>query len=76
MKDAPRPRIVLINKAYPPWIGGIERHVRDMGEALVRRGWPVAALVCNSGWYETREIQNGVRIIRAPQWAGCIPNRL
>jgi len=69
MKDAPRPRIVLINKAYPPWIGGIERHVRDMGEALVRRGWPVAALVCNSGWYETREIQNGVRIIRAPQWA-------
>ncbi|MFB3787153.1 MAG: glycosyltransferase [bacterium] len=69
MKDAARPQVVMINKAYPPWIGGIERHVRDMSEALVRRGWRVSALVCNPGWYEIREVKNGVQILRAPRLA-------
>lgn len=68
MTEASHPHIVMVNKAYPPWIGGIERHVRDMSEALVERGWRVSALVCNPGWYETREVVNGVRVLRAPQW--------
>lgn len=59
-----RPHIVMLNKAYPPWVGGIERHVRDISEALSRRGWRITALVCNECGRESQEEQNGVRIVR------------
>ncbi len=60
--------IVMSHKAYPPWVGGVERHVGDVSEALVQRGWQVTVLTCNHGNYETREWQNGVRVIRVPRW--------
>lgn len=59
----------MLNKAYPPWIGGIERHVADLGAALVERGWRVTALVANDARFETREWMHGVRVIRVPRWA-------
>lgn len=63
-----KPHVVMLNKAYPPWIGGIERHVRDIGESLVTRGWRVTALVCNDQPLEVRESIGGVQVIRIPQW--------
>jgi glycosyltransferase involved in cell wall biosynthesis len=64
-----KPHVVMLNKSFPPWIGGIERHVRDIGKALVCRGWRVTALVCNEEYNETQEQIDGVNVIRAPQWA-------
>lgn len=64
-----RNHIVVVNKAYPPWIGGIERHVQDTSEALVARGWRVTALVCNRYGYQTEEWLNGVHVIRVPRIA-------
>jgi len=58
----------MLNKAYPPWMGGIERHVKDVGEALVKRGWRVTALVCSDGGLESQEELNGVRVIRLRRW--------
>ncbi len=65
MREAKR-HIVMLNKGYPPWIGGIERHVRDISEHLVKRGWRITSVVCNEANFQTEESQNGVRIIRAP----------
>ncbi len=58
----------MLNKAYPPWIGGIERYVRDISEALAGRGWKITVLVCNDARFETREKIHGVDIIRVPRW--------
>ncbi len=64
--------IVMLNKAYPPWMGGIERHVRDISEALCKRGWTITVLACNDARFETRETIRGVRIIRMPCWANIL----
>lgn len=58
------PHIVMLNKCYPPWVGGIERHVADLSKALVKRGWRVTALVVNDQRHETHERINGVEVIR------------
>ncbi|MBN2329258.1 MAG: glycosyltransferase [Candidatus Omnitrophica bacterium] len=63
-----KPHVVLLNKAFPPWIGGIEKHVHDIGAALAARGWRVTALVCNDRRLEIREKRDGMNVIRAPQW--------
>jgi len=63
-----RPHIVMIHKAYPPQFGGIERHLRDLSEALAERNWRVTVLTCNEDRFETRETIRGVNIIRVPRW--------
>lgn len=68
--------IVMLHKAYPPIVGGIERHVGDVSEALVRRGWKVTALVCGMPWTATQEWRNGVRVIRAPRWGRLLSQPL
>ncbi len=68
MSNHESPHIVMLHKAYPPWVGGVEKHIGDISEALVKRGWRVTALVCNDAWFETREWRNGVRVLRAPRW--------
>ncbi|MGC9327952.1 MAG: glycosyltransferase [Candidatus Hinthialibacter sp.] len=64
-----KPHVVILNKAFPPWIGGIEKHVHDIGAALASRGWRVTVLVSNDQRFESREQRDGVNVIRAPQWA-------
>ena len=60
--------VVMLNKAYPPWLGGIETHVRDTSEALSARGWKVTALVCHEGLAREQEERNGVTVIRVARW--------
>jgi len=62
-----KPHVVMLNKSYPPWIGGIERHVSDISTELVRRGWRVTALVCNDCNQLNEESIDGVEVIRMPQ---------
>ncbi|MDX9753755.1 MAG: glycosyltransferase [bacterium] len=69
MNRQKQPHILMLNKAYPPWVGGIERHVCDVSEELVRRGWRVSVLVCHEGRQATHEESNRVHVYRCPRWA-------
>lgn len=60
-------RILMVNKYYPPHVGGIEFHVRDLAEALVQAGHQVRVLVCNNEKTYKEEIINGVEVVRLPR---------
>lgn len=66
----------MLNKSYPPKMGGIERHVWDISEALTARGWQVTALVCADDRNAADEIINGVRVIRIPRWGTVLSQPL
>src|SRR5450759_1099005 len=57
-------RILMVTYGYPPLIGGIEQHVRNLSVELVRRGHQVAvATLWNEGLPEF-EVDQGVRVYR------------
>lgn len=68
--------IVMLNKSYPPKMGGIERHVRDISETLSQRGWKVTALVCADHQEASDEFIHGVRVIRIPRWGTVLSQPL
>lgn len=57
-------RVTMINKYYPPHLGGIEYHLRDLSQALVARGHEVRALVANEGPMAVVETVDGVDVVR------------
>jgi rhamnosyl/mannosyltransferase len=58
-------RVTMVNKYYPPHLGGIEYHVRYLAEALVSFDHAqVRAIVANEGPETVREIAGGVDILR------------
>jgi glycosyltransferase involved in cell wall biosynthesis len=61
-------RIVMLSQFFPPVLGGLERHVKDLSEALVARGHEVAVITLRQGGWgrempEYEEV-NGVRVYR------------
>lgn len=61
-------RLVMLTQFYPPVLGGLERHVKDLSEALAARGHEVAVITLRQGgWGEEmppyEEVQ-GVRLYR------------
>ena len=60
-------RILMVNKYYPPHIGGIEFHVRDLAEGLVAAGHQVRVIVSNDERRYNEELINGVEVIRLPR---------
>lgn len=61
-------RVTMVNKYYPPHIGGVEFHVRDLAEGLVEhRGLGVRALVCANSPEGVTEVVNGVDVERLPR---------
>lgn len=57
-------RILLLAQFYPPLIGGIERHVRNLGQALAARGHQVAVA---TNWHKGQpdfEMDGDVRVHR------------
>lgn len=58
----------MVNKYYPPKIGGIEFHVQDLAESLVAAGLEVRVLVCNTKNESKREIIQGVEVIRCARF--------
>ena len=57
-------RILMLAQFYWPDVGGEERHVQDLSEALVARGHEVAvATIWHAGLPEF-EVKNGVRVHR------------
>ncbi len=64
-------KIVQTNKAYAPWIGGMETIVTVLAEGLsAKPGVTVEALVCNGERSFVRDIQtrNGVQVTYLPRW--------
>lgn len=61
-------RIVMLTQFYPPVLGGLERHVKDLSESLVARGHEVAVITLRQGgWGQdmpTYEQVSGVRLYR------------
>ncbi|HSV93943.1 MAG TPA: glycosyltransferase, partial [Desulfobacterales bacterium] len=59
----------MVNKYYPPHLGGIEFHLRDLSEALVERdGVRVRAIVSNESDERVEETVRGVGVVRLPRW--------
>lgn len=62
--------VVMVNKYYPPHVGGIEFHLRDLAEGLVAQGRAdVKVLVCNAENRRIAENINGVSVTRLPRAA-------
>lgn len=58
-------RVTMLNKYYPPHLGGIEFHMRDLAEKLASSGAAeVSALVANEGPGDIRETIAGVEVTR------------
>lgn len=63
-------RVTMVNKYYPPHLGGIEYHLRDLAEGLVAGGDArVRAIVCNSENRRAEDVVNGVEVVRLPRAA-------
>lgn len=58
-------RVLHLSKAYPPWIGGIERHLSDIATEQAARGWHVDVLVGASHGTPSLEVRQGVHVHRA-----------
>jgi glycosyltransferase involved in cell wall biosynthesis len=62
--------ILHIYKDYPPVMGGIEHHLRDLAEGLTARGHQVTVLVTSTGRVGTVEhSQPGLTVIRTARAA-------
>src|SRR5690349_11616307 len=60
-------KIVMLSQSYPPVIGGLERHVKDLAEGLAKRGHQVSIITHWQNGYENlaeQETLNGVEIFR------------
>jgi glycosyltransferase involved in cell wall biosynthesis len=64
-------RLLLATYAYPPSIGGVERHSQSLARALVRRGHPVHVITAQLPGVPDRERDEvGVEIERVPAGEG------
>jgi glycosyltransferase involved in cell wall biosynthesis len=63
-------RIAQVCPKYTPYVGGIETHVREICERLVKRGFDVQVLTTDfSGRLAREETIHGVKIRRFEAWA-------
>ncbi|NTW28718.1 MAG: glycosyltransferase [Coriobacteriia bacterium] len=62
-------RVTMVNKFYyPPHLGGVETHLRDISEGLVEHaGANVRAIVCNESRERIEETIGGVDVVRLPR---------
>ena len=61
--------ILLLNKAYPPWPGGIEFHVKQLAEGLADRGSNVTVLCAGNHPFAYEERRGPLRVFRKKNWA-------
>jgi len=62
-------RVTMVNKYYwPPHLGGVETHLRDISEGLVEyAGAQVRAIVCNESREHAEDRIGGVDVVRLPR---------
>jgi glycosyltransferase involved in cell wall biosynthesis len=68
MRAAGFSRVLHVGKFYPPHMGGIETHLRDLCENLCE-SIQLKVVVANDDRSALREIRDGVPISRVPTWA-------
>ena len=57
-------RVLLLTQFYPPIIGGEERHVRNLGAALSRRGHKVSVATQTAPGAGANDMDGAVRVHR------------
>ncbi len=70
-------RILMLTDLFPPLIGGLEQHVRNLSHGLVERGHQVSVATMSHDDLPSEEIDHGVRIHRmrgSAQRAGAVTN--
>jgi glycosyltransferase involved in cell wall biosynthesis len=67
-------RVLLVSANYRPSVGGIERFVETLAEAVAARGHDVTVLCCRDGGAPLSERRNGVTIVRLK--ASHLPRRV
>lgn len=60
-------RILLLTKAYPPWVGGVEVHVQQLAEGLAARGIETTVLACSPNRKLERLQQHNLDVILVPR---------
>jgi glycosyltransferase involved in cell wall biosynthesis len=59
-------KILQINKLYYPWLGGVETHVKELAEELVKdKQIQLKVLCCNTEFKTSKEIINNIEVIKA-----------
>lgn len=61
-------RVTHLNKYYPPHLGGIEYHVRDLAEAQAAAGHSVKAIVANEAVAGVQQLMRGVDVSRVARF--------
>jgi len=65
-------RILMVSDFYPPVIGGLERGVQTLSQALTRRGHEVAVATFVQPGCPRLEDDEGVRVIRIDGWSRAL----
>jgi glycosyltransferase involved in cell wall biosynthesis len=69
--------VLQVNKLYYPWIGGIETHVQDLSEHLVRYDdISLRVLVCNEAFVYRDDVISGVRVRRLANLVHLLLNKV
>lgn len=62
-------RVLLVATRYPPYMGGLETHVYEVGRRLARMGMDITVLTTDlSGKLPIEETSEGVKILRVRAW--------
>jgi len=61
-------KVCFVSKHYPPYAGGLENRVRDLGGWLIGRGVGVVVLTSHEGGTRGREVVDGVEVRRSHPW--------
>jgi glycosyltransferase involved in cell wall biosynthesis len=57
-------RILMLTDVYPPVVGGVEQHVRNLSRALARRGHQVTVATLRHNGSPADELDGEVRVLR------------
>ena len=74
-KSRPGPAVLHVGKFYPPHMGGIETHLRDLCGELCK-SLDVRVIVANDNHYATQETLDDVSVTRVPTWLTLVSTPL
>ncbi|HNT34366.1 MAG TPA: glycosyl transferase family 1, partial [bacterium] len=60
-------RVLLLTKAYPPWVGGVECHVQQLAEGLASKGVDTVVLACSPSRQLERICKGNLEVILVPR---------
>lgn len=61
-------RLLVFTGGFPPEIGGVEKHVYEVSKRLVKKGFDIEVITCNTRRAATFEYIDGFVVYRLPSW--------